>query len=390
MGLRRWLAAADESTLPVAPVARRVSASIPRSGAVLRTGTALELSELAWIGEGVSRETALSVPSVVACRNLVVGTVVQLSLYRYRAGERLDPDTLTTQPDPSTTIAATMGGAVDDLLFYGRAYWRVLDRDAEGYPRAARWAPVRDVTAETKDTGGSYAELVGYRIAGLDALVAPADVIRFDSPIPGVLDVGGRTIAAALELENKARQLSSVDLPAGVLKNEGTELSEDEGRELVASFQESRRENGIAFLQGVDYSREDLNAADLQLIEARANVATEVARLFGVPVAMIGASPSGNASALLYSNLSQQLAIMVSGAVAPHLRTIELTLTATYPRGQSVAFDVQTFLRSDPQAAADYATGLVTAGVIDQAEARSLLGIPTSPAPTADLTPGRV
>ena len=382
------MTAADEP--PVAPVARRPSATIPRSGAVVRTGTALELSELAWIGEGVSRETALSVPSVAACRNLVVGTVVQLSLYRYRGGERLEPDALTTQPDPSTTIAATLGGSVDDLLFYGRAYWRVIDRDAEGYPRRARWAPVNDVTPETVDKGGSYSELTGYRVAGVDKVLEPADVIRFDSPIPGVLDVGGRAIASAIELENKARQLSSVELPSGVLKNEGTELGEDEARELVASFQESRRENGIAFLQGVAYSREDLNAADLQLIEARANVATEIARLFGVPVAMIGASPSGNASALLYSNLSQQLAIMVSGAVAPHLRTLELTLTAVYPRGQSVAFDVQTFLRSDPQAAAEYATGLLGADVIDRAEARSMLGIPSSPAPAADLTPGKV
>ena len=193
-----------------------------------------------------------------------------------------------------------------------------------------------------------------------------------------------------MELEDAARRLAAVELPAGTLKNEGTELGPDEAHEIVAKFQESRRSNGVAFLQGVSYNREALSAADLQLIEARANVATDVARLFNVPVAMIGASPSGNASALLYSNLSQQLAILVSSAVAPHLRTVELTLTDVYPRGTSVAFDVQTFLRSDPQAAADYATGLLAAGVIDQREARSLLGIPSTPAPTADLTPGKV
>ena len=44
---------------------------------------------------------------------------------------------------------------------------------------------------QTVSTGGSYAELVGYRIAGMDRVVAPEDVVRFDSPIPGVLDVGG-------------------------------------------------------------------------------------------------------------------------------------------------------------------------------------------------------
>jgi hypothetical protein len=69
---------------------------------------------------------------------------------------------------------------------------------------------------------------------------------------------------------------------------------------------------------------------------------------------------------------------------------VELTLSDAYPRGTSVAFDVQTFLRSDPQAAADYATGLFAADVIDRDEARSYLGIPRSVAPTADLTPGKV
>src|SRR4249919_323785 len=100
--LRRWLLASGDDA--AVPVTRRPSSVLPRSGAIVRTGTALEVSELAWIGEGVSRETALSIPTVAACRNLIVGTVVQLSLYRYRAGERLEADYLTTKPDPSTVI----------------------------------------------------------------------------------------------------------------------------------------------------------------------------------------------------------------------------------------------------------------------------------------------
>jgi phage portal protein BeeE len=358
---------------------------------MVRSGTALELAELAWIAEGVSRETALSIPSVAACRDLIVGTAVQLGLFRYRGGERLDPGYLLTKPDPSTTMPATIGGTVDDLLFSGRAYWRVLERDAEGFPTRARWTPVADVTPQTKSAGGTYAVLTGYLVAGVGEL-AVADVIRFDSPIPGVLDTGARTLAAALELEAAARRLSAVELPAGTLTNEsGVELSDEEVEEIVGKFQAARRERGIAWLQGVSYSRESLSSSDLQMIEARANVATNVARLFSVPVAMISASPSGNASALLYSNLSQQLAIFVATAVAPHLRTVEATLSDALPRGQSTAFDVQTFLRSDPQAAADYAIALLGAEVIDRAEARSLLGIPaSSPAPGGDLTPGKV
>ena len=132
VGFRRWLTASDESSSTALPAQRRPSAAIPRAGAVVRTGTALEVAELAWIGEGVTRETALSIPSVAACRNLIVGTVVQLSLYKYRGGDRLDADYLTSKPDPSTGLQATMGGTVDDLVFHGRAFWRVLDGTRTG------------------------------------------------------------------------------------------------------------------------------------------------------------------------------------------------------------------------------------------------------------------
>jgi phage portal protein BeeE len=367
------------------------AAATPRSRLpVVRSGTALEVAEVAWNFEGVGREAALTIPAVAACRAAIVGTIVQLPAYAYRGDERLEPGYLLTKPDPSTTWIATIAGTVDDLLFHGRAYWRVLERDSEGFPRRARWEPHRDVQPETRSSGGAYAELLGYRIAGLDGVVPVGDVIRFDGQAPAVLETGARTLAGALELEERARTLAAVELPAGVLKNEGTELGEEEAEAIVLAFEAMRRDHGVAFLQGLEYQRESVNAADLQLIEARHNVATDVARLFSVPVAMIGASPSGGSSALLYSNLSQQLAILVSSACAPHLKVVEATLTDVYPRGQAVAFDVQSFLRGDPQAAADYALGLLAAGVIDVAETRSMLGIPSSSGTPPDLTPGRL
>ena len=134
----------------------------------------------------------------------------------------------------------------------------------------------------------------------------------------------------------------------------------------------------------------DLNPADLQLVDARATAATDVARLFNVPVTMIGASPTGNSSALLYSNVSQNTAQFVQLGCAPYINTIERTLSLpnVTPRGQSVRFDVNAFLRTDPEAAAAYVLGLVSAGIIDQAEARSYLGIPAVGQTALDLTPG--
>ena len=378
--------------LELEPPRRRPSIAAglrPLRPPVMRSGTTLEVAEISYAFEGVGREAALTLPSVSACRNLIVGTIVQLRPFLYRGDERLDPGWLLTKPDPSTTWPATIAGTVDDLLFHGRAYWRVLDRDAEGTVRRARYTPFGDVTPETRSTGGSYAELVGYRVAGVEGTIAVDDVIRFDGQAPGVLETGARTLASALELEGAARRLASVQLPSGILKAEVSDMSDDELDAALAHFEAMRLEHGVGVLSGFDYSREDLSPADLQLIEARGYIGTEVARLFGVPVAMIGASPSGNSSAMLYSNLTQQLAILVSTACAPHLYVVESTLTDLVPRGQAIAFDVQRFLRADPQAAADYAIALLEAGLIDRAEARGMLGIPSSDV-QPDLTPGRV
>jgi len=213
-------------------------------------------------------------------------------------------------------------------------------------------------------------------------------VIRFDGAQPGILAYGARTILTALAIESAARRFADVDIPAGVLTNQGTEVSDDEGRDIVASFEEARQTHSVAFLQSVTYERTDINPHDLQLIEARAIAATDCTRLFNVPVAMVGASPSGNATALLYQNLDATLALFVSNAVAPHLRVIEQTLSlpAVTPNGQRVAFDVQAFLRSDPAAAAAYALDLYNADLITRDEARGFLGIPAA-APAA-LEPG--
>lgn len=357
----------------------------------------LQTASIAWPLAEASREAALAIPTASACRNLIVGAIVQMGIGRYRGAERIEAGTLLQQPDPDTTWSATIGGTADDLLFFGRSYWVVLaydgqssEQNPDGFPVRARWIPYGDVTPEVDSDGGAYQRLIGYRIVGIDGIVPPAGVIRFDSALPGILAFGSRAIATANAIEAAARRFADVELPAGVLINEGTELSEDEAEEVVARFEAGRMTKTTAFLQSMKYERMALNADDLQLIQARDRSDTEIARLFNVPVAMVSASPSGNSTALLYQNLASQLSLFVSNAVAPHLRTIEQTLSlpAVTPRGNSVAFDVQAFLRSDPMAAAQYAMELYAADLVSREESRGFLGIPASI--DSSLTPGRI
>ena len=92
----------------------------------------------------------------------IVGTIVQLGIYRYRGGERLDPGALLTVPDPSTIWPATIGGTVDDLIFSAAAIGACSRATLAGVPgECARWTPFLDVTPRTESAGGSYEVLTG-------------------------------------------------------------------------------------------------------------------------------------------------------------------------------------------------------------------------------------
>jgi HK97 family phage portal protein len=340
---------------------------------------------------GLNRETALGVPSAAACRNLICNTIAQLGVDRYRSAERLPAGLLVTQPDPSCTWTSTITQTVDDLIWYGQSAWIILARDGiatetnpQGRPVRARRVPGANVQVVYSDNLTDYNNVQGYIVNG--QRVATGDVIYFAANHDGILNYGARTISASIALEDAARRFATVELPAGILQNVGHELGPDEAADVVQAFQLARRENAIAFLQNVEYTRADLNPQDLQLVEARAHADTAIARLFNVPVSMIGASPTGNSGSLLYANVSQNMAQFVQTACAPFINAIERTLSldSITAAGQQIRFDVQAFLRTDPEAAT-----LQGAGVISIDEARGYLGIPSINT-TPDLTPGRI
>ena len=370
----------------------------PAPARVRNAAPALSVADVSGLFTGaISRDLAMQVPTVRNCVHLITGTASQITPTRYRGAEALPLGQLLTQPDPMEPWATTIARTVESLLLHGTAAWLVIARDTttteqhpDGYPVRARLVPGDQVSPIRSSNLADYNPVTGYYIHG--TRVEPERVIYFDAGRDGVLATGARAIAQAFDLEAAARRLSETELPAGVLVNTGHELGPDEAQAVLDGFQAARRKNAMAFLQNVEYHRTDLNAADLALIDSRATSATDIARLFSVPVAMVGASPTGNASALLYSNLAANSAAFVQQAVAPYLVTIESTLSlpTVTPRGQAVRFDVGSFLRSEPSAATDYVVALTGAGVITPDEARSFLGIAPQGTTTPTLTPGRI
>ena len=293
----------------------------------------------------VSRDAALSLSVVANSVQLICGIAGQLTVDRMRGDEEIDAGTILTAPDPDLPWPTVVSELVDDLIFFGEAFWLVLRRDAEGFPTRARRLPWAAVAPQIDPDYGKWTRIKGYAVGGDD--VAARDIIRFKARGRGILRDYAALLVEALNLAAAAARHATVPLPAGVLTNTGQEIGDEDARLIVANFDQARVDGSTAFLQSMTYERTALNAADLQLVEAAAAMDTRLARILNVPVAAVAASPTGAAHAQLYANVVASFTQLIQASIAPFLRVIEetMTLQQVTPRGQTVVFDVADWLR---------------------------------------------
>ena len=294
---------------------------------------------------GVSRDSAMRLSVIANARDLIVGIASQLKVERLRGEQVLpDPGMLLTQPDPDEAWTETLGSVIDDCIFYGKSELLVIARDSDGYPSRARRLPPGAAYVELDPDYSKLSRVKKITIGS--STVAKEDLIRIGGPHDGILRERSAVILQALELQDSADRFATIPLPAGVLTNTGQEIGPDDAERIVAAFDAARTSGATAFLQSMTFERSQLDAADLQLVEAIAAMDTRLARIMNVPVASVAASPSGNAAAMLYQNLTMNLAALVFQAVSPYLVTVEEALTnQATPRGQSVRFATDEWLR---------------------------------------------
>ena len=352
------------------------------------------------LGQGYfPRERALQIPAASAAERLIVGTIVQMSMVRSRGTDVLSPGMLAIQPDPSTTWNATIAATVSDLLNRGRAFWLVLATDGQGtvsrpdgLPVRCRHVPAHHVQVEYSDDWLAYDRIRKIYVGGRE--IRRDLVVIFDSGEDGVMKTGATTFEHALALMDAAAKIGTEPMPTGFLKNESSELGPDEAKAVVDAWTKARREGSTAFLQGLSYTPAAFSAEDLGLEALMSEMATQIARVYNIPVSLLSASASGGANSLLYQNVGATYNQFIKQSCGWIIRALEQTLSSDLvtARGQTVAIDQQAFLRSDPTASAEFAVSLLQGGVITADEARSFMGLPPdgSVNPNRSLQPGEI
>jgi hypothetical protein len=230
---------------------------------------------------------------------------------------------------------------VDDLLFTGWSMW-AKESDAAGFPlrmdrvERSRWYV---------DDGGAVI------VDGVP--VDAASVVIIPGPHEGILSFGRRTLTTAAELEEAVGKTARAPIPAMDLhQTTDVELTAAERASMVTDWIAARRgdNGGVAFTNAAVEARVLGSPAENLLIEGRNASAVDVARLCGVPAALIDATNAG--ASLTYETVGGRNAEFLDYGVLPYMLAIagRLSLDDVVPRGKRVEFDTATLTNPTPTA----------------------------------------
>ena len=322
----------------------------------------------------MDRYTALQVPSVARCRNLIAGVIssIDLELYKKSTGAELESPLWLEQPDMRQPRSVTIAYTVDSLLFYGVAYWRVTSLYADdGRPSGFEWVANTRVTVKTNQDGTL---IDSYSINGVETPMAGiGSLVTFQSLLPGVLETGARTIQSAIDVQKAASVAAATPMATGFIKNSGADLPEAQVSGILAAWKAARASRSTAYLTStLDYQTVGFSPKDMLYTEASSFLATEISRLMNCDAFYLSADDNNS---MTYSNILDSRKQFVSFTLQPFISAIEnrLSMDDITRHGNIVRFAIdETFLRADTKARLEAIEKMLSLGLIDLEQAQSM------------------
>lgn len=293
---------------------------------------------------------ALEIPAVGRGVALITAVGAAMLPLVYRAGVALETQPrLVRKPDPFSTRYQFLRQTLDALVAsrYGEAFWRLLDHDAAGYPRAAVVLPESEVRVEWDQR--RFRPLYFWRdrpmVADVDIKhIAPnrrAGELHGHGPIQDSLDYLYPIHAAE---EYAGSFFGSGGMPLTVLKT-AAKLDKQQAADLKAQWIAQRTAAGAGGAEpavasgGVEVDFPAVDPQKGQMTEARGAGAAIAARILGIPGALLHVETSG--ATITYTNPEGALEELVKTTIAPlYLAPIEQAWSELVPAPQSVRFDL--------------------------------------------------
>jgi hypothetical protein len=303
--------------------------------------------------EGDARNRAISLASVSRARDLMASVLGCMSLKMYNEiwnGNEIEklplaPRTWLRRIDPAVPNNFIMSWTFDDLFFYGRAFWYITSRTADGFPASFTRLPAAMVQTldQVPPVWFAPSKDIVFNGGGLDY----NDVVQFLSPIQGIVYMSTQSVATALKLEQARYRNASSAIPAGVLRQTGGEpLSAQELADLAGAFNLARETNQTAALNEFVTYTETLTSPDkMLLIDSAEFSVAEMARLCNIPPYLAGVSVGSYS----YQSSSEARMDLWTFGVKAYAECIASTLSMNdvLPNGTYVEFDVEKYLSGE-------------------------------------------
>lgn len=343
----------------------------------------------------VSRRDALGVSAVLRGRNLLC-SIATLPLVTRDRDRREVRSPLLEQIDPDVANVVTLSQTVEDLVFEGLSWWRVTRRDAAGWPVSAIHLDVGTVSLQPPPdewrklrTLPSELRLPGAVVWVHGEPVPTRDVIRFDSPNPGILTAAARAIRRAMLLDQAAVTYAHDPRPLDYFSPaDGADpVDDDEVKAILDDWRKSRQARSTAYVPAaLQYQTVDSpSPADLQLAELQRQVTIEIANSLGLDSEDLQVSTTSRT----YANAVDRRRDRINDVLAPYMRAItdRLSMNDVTRRGHVVVFDLDDYMRANPtERWSTYQTGLSNE-VLSVQEVREMEGLPAIPVEPATQRP---
>lgn len=283
----------------------------------------------------ITRSEAMRVPAVARARHMIATTVARADILAYtRTGDPLEPQPAwTRRTDTRQPVAHRIAWTVDDLIFYGESMW-LTERDSENHPIRMEHVPFHRWTRDADDR----IEVDGQRP---DA----TSVVHFGGLHEGILSFGATAIRGAAAMLEAAVDTARRPFRLELHDTGDYPMTRAEIRELIADARAAMTDNA-----GVVYTAPSLEArlhaisTDSLLVAGRESFAVDVARLIGVPSAMVDAHSTG--ATMTYTNTEQVIRSFLHLGLVTYMLpiTARLSLDDITPAGQTVRFDIDDLL----------------------------------------------
>jgi HK97 family phage portal protein len=329
-------------------------------------------------GVDVNADTAIRMSTVYACVRLLGDTIgsLPLSAYVRRGRQRISYAAVygsqpewVSRPNPDTTRLEFYEQVITSLNLHGNAFILTV-RDELGdvmelYCINPQNVRIRRATAEselyyevtigTNSQNSLYDGLQSAEGATKTMILTKREMLhiplfRLPGQLLGLGPIGAAriTLGSAMAAEvYAASYFGNAANPGGVIESPG-ELTEEQITDIARNWNLSHtgpyRAGKLGVLTGgASFKPLTLNAADAQLLEVRRFGVEEIARLFRVPISLLGHPVAG---AMSFASVEAQNLSFVQHSLRPLLERIEQALSPLLPEPDGfIKFNLDALLR---------------------------------------------